>query len=114
MKTKTEYLDGKISHREYYAQFITPKMIERVKTYIGVDVIKASTDEHLNDIPMELWDGLSGIIWIIRNGSQEMATLPTVSSEFKKLTTEASEGMSPSTLVCVYKEIARQLAEGKL
>lgn len=110
MKSRQEYLADKISHRDYYAQFITTGMIEQVKNKIGVDRIKASKDEHLNDIPLKLWDSLSGCIF---RGSQLIAK-PFVTHKFTELLKQADEGVSPATLVCVYKEIARQLAEGKL
>lgn len=114
MNTRKDYLDGKISHREYYAQFITSKMVEQVKNIIGIDRIKASKDEHLNDIPLKLWDGLSGCEFRIIGGEEKLASKPKVSHEFIELCKQANEGISPSTLVCVYKEIARQLTENKL
>jgi hypothetical protein len=113
IKTRDEYMNGKVEHREYYAQFITDEMVKQVKDNIGIERIKASKDKHLNDIPMKEWDGLSGISFKIINGSQTLASRPQVSHKFVELCKQAGEGISPSTLVCVYKEIARQLAEGK-
>jgi len=107
MKTRQQYLNGDITHRDYYAQFITPEMVEQVKNNIGIDRIKASNDEHLNDIPLKDWDNLSGHSF---RGS-EMIGKPQVSKEFYELCKQANEGISSATLTCVYKEIARQLVE---
>lgn len=106
MIKRKEYLDGKISHNDYYMQFATEEMRRQVEREIGVDRIKASTDEHLNDIPLHLWDGLSGCMF---RGSMCMVR-PTVSKECADKIKEAEEGgVSPATLVCIYKAIARDL-----
>jgi len=110
MIKRKEYIDGKFSHREYYSQFITSKMVEQVKNKIGIDRIKSSKDEHFNDIPLKEWDMLSGHYFI---GSKMVGT-PRVSHEFAELCKQADEWTSSATLTCTYKEIARQLVEGKL
>jgi hypothetical protein len=109
MKTRQEYLAGEISHRAYYAQFITNEMREQVRDKIGIERIRASKDEHYNDIPLREWDALSGHSF---RGS-EMIGRPQVSREFAELCKQANEGISSATLTCVYKEIARQLAENR-
>ena len=56
MITRKQYLNKEFSFREYYGQFSTPDTVARVANYIGVEKLLASTDEHLNDIPMHIWD----------------------------------------------------------
>lgn len=57
--TRSEYLDGKCSHREYYGQFINPTILSRVAGWFrGYDFKEAlKEDEHLNNIPLAKWDG---------------------------------------------------------
>lgn len=112
MITRKEYLkDSSSLHREYYSQFINPFLVNDVKNNITVDRIKNSTDEHFNDIPLHLWDLLSGC----RFSGSSLVSKPRVSMELHDRAVELGEGgISPATMVCIYKEIARQLAEGKL
>lgn len=110
MLTRKSYLDGEVTHREYYAQFITKSMIQDVKTMIGVDAIKASKDEHLNDIPLKQWDSLSGT----RFEMGRLVNRPLIPKSFGDLVRSVGDNVSPSTLVCVYKEIARQIQENKI
>ena len=56
MHTRQEYMKGDIGHNEFYAQFATLSTRRWVETTIGVERLKASTDQHLNDIPLSLWD----------------------------------------------------------
>jgi len=112
MKTRQQYLAGEISHHDYYSQFITDEMIEQVKQNIGIERLMASTDEHLNDIPLKEWDALSGTVFM----RERLIDKPKISHEFHEKTKEAKEageGISPSTLVCVYKAIARNLINKK-
>lgn len=86
-------------------------MVNDVKNNIGIDKIKASKDEHFNDIPLYLWDKLSGCVF---NGS-ELVSKPRIPKEVLDISKELGErGISPATMVCIYKEIARQLLEGKI
>jgi len=81
MFTRQDYLDNKCTHREYYAQFVTLYIKAMVSNFIGINHIKASMDEHFNDIPLGLWDTL-------RCG-----------------------GKTLSDNVCIAKEAAKQLKE---
>jgi len=58
MITRKEYMDKEYTHEEYYGQFVNDAIIKIVGDSIGVDRIKASTDKHLNDIPLKEWDNL--------------------------------------------------------
>jgi hypothetical protein len=58
MHTRTDYLEGRCSHREYYAQFVVASVVARVLRNIGLAALRASTDEHFNDIPLAKWDAI--------------------------------------------------------
>ena len=95
MKSRADYMSNACTHREYYGQFITPAILKRVEQHIGLDRIKRSTDEHMNDIPLSLWDGMSGSIGaIIQQGIKA-----------------AGDTLSLSSCVCVAKEAAKQIKE---
>lgn len=102
--TRKEYMDnltGKDEDargaifRAYYAQFVTPRAVVAVKQCIGLERLKSSTDKHLNDIPLELWDKLSYAAF----------SSPNIGL--------AGEWKTPATAVCILKEAARQIVEGK-
>lgn len=109
MITRQQYLNNEANHRQYYAQFVDDEIKNEVKRYIGIERIKASTDEHLNDIPMKNWDNMAGFYF---NHNGEMIGKPnsikkSLSDKFKA----TGEGLSAGTMVCIYKEAARQLIE---
>jgi hypothetical protein len=85
---------GRCTHAEYYGQLVNDSLIRCVSERIGVDAIKASSDEHFNDIPLGRWDSLAASI-------PGMVTLPE------------GEFWSLSTVVCVAKAAARQIKRGK-
>lgn len=58
MITRKQYLNKEFSFKEYYGQFSSPNVVEAIANAIGKEKLLASTDEHLNDIPMRLWDSL--------------------------------------------------------
>jgi hypothetical protein len=89
-------MDGKTTFSEYYAQFITPELVEAVKNKIGIDKVKASKDPHLNDIPLTKWDS----IFLDYNLKKEIALKMQ----------EAGTFFSISGAVCTAKECARTLA----
>lgn len=99
MIKRSEYVNGRVNHQAYYGQFVTPAVIDLVRTYIGEDKIKKSTDPHFNDIPLRHWDAMSGQIGYLvghllgeANGSTRGA-------------------YSLSDTVCVAKEAARMIKE---
>lgn len=122
MKTRADYMAGRISHEDYYSQFVTPAILETVAKSIGRDRIKASTDPHFNDIPLHLWDRVSG--WstlptvekcpccgqsrrVQRGGSENLKTFDAL-----ELIRAAGEGVSASTITCILKAAARQIKGG--
>lgn len=82
-------------HRKYYAQFVTLRTIKAVRDSIGDDRLLASTDPHLNDIPLAEWDKLTNIL--------------PINNCFKDVGDYATLG----NLVCIAKEAARQWIESK-
>jgi len=93
--TRKQYMedysgDNSEPFHRYYAQFATPEVIEYVVRAIGADKILASTDEHLNDIPLRRWDALTPPInWqLLREAN-------------------GNAGVSLSDKVCIAKEAAR-------
>jgi hypothetical protein len=54
--TREDRHANKCDHHTYYAQFVTTRMIEIVKQHIGMDAIRNSKDEHMNDIPLQKWE----------------------------------------------------------
>lgn len=76
--------------RTYYGQFVTPELIRRVVRHIGVDDLRKSTDEHLNDIPLRWWEEMSV-------GADVVAKLA-----------EVGDFLSAATKVCILKEAGRQ------
>lgn len=92
--TRSDYMAGACSHREYYAQFVTPAIRAEVLRSITRPVLLASKDEHLNDIPLQRWDNLSFInrpALAIDEGGQRVYSL--------------------AGGVCILKEAARQVIE---
>ena len=96
MYTRNDYLDGKCTHREYYAQFVTEEVRQRVTQRIGKSRIVASEDEHFNDISLVHWDRV-GPFW----------------SAIHERVKEAGDYMTMAGIVCIAKEAARQIVEGK-
>lgn len=80
------------AHRKYYGQFVNEATISMVLTYIGAEAIKASTNEHMNDIPLRKWDCMHKILPL---------AIPLRTT---------GECNSISTMVCIAKEAARIFA----
>jgi hypothetical protein len=101
--TRAEYMkdaqhEGKgpsAAHRRYFGQFVTPGTIARVVNTIGSARLMQSTDPHLNDIPLIIWDKLT-------------PTLPG-SGGFSK----AGDYYTLANGVCLAKEAARQYIESQ-
>lgn len=90
MIARTQYIEDRTpgAHHHYYAQFVTEPVINAVVQKIGTKALRGSSDYHLNDIPLQIWDSLSFPV-------------------DKKLLEEAGEGFSLSTKVCIAKTAAR-------
>ncbi|MEQ8237973.1 MAG: hypothetical protein RIA69_02115 [Cyclobacteriaceae bacterium] len=91
MKTRTQFLNKEITFREYYSQFVNEQFIKRVVSTIGHNqLIKAKDSDHLNDIPLRLWDAIGA---------------PADTREKMKL---CGDFLSLAGCVCIAKEAARQ------
>lgn len=99
MRTRQEYMDGKVTHAEYYRQFVTESVKSHVARRIGLDRIKTSHDEHLNDIPLNQWDDISRAIF----GN------PSIGTRLKK----AGDFWSLAVGVCIAKQAARMMLEAE-
>jgi hypothetical protein len=98
------------SHRAYYSQFVNEQVKNEVLRFIGKEALLTSTDEHLNDIPLRKWDALGGFAF---KGSEMIRRPTSIEPVDINLLREAGEGVSAATMVCIYKEAARQIIEGK-
>lgn len=95
--SRSDYMRGLCSHRQYYAQFVTPYIKGSVRDVIGLDRLMSSTDEHLNDIPLHRWDRLSGALRVV-------LSIPNEYGDGKRY-------YSLGGGVCILKEAARQIIE---
>lgn len=67
--TRADYLAEKVTHEQYYAQFLTEPLLELVQVAFG-GRIAASKDSYFNDIPLKEWDLLStSVPWGVRASS---------------------------------------------
>ncbi len=98
-------MNKEVTHREYFAQFALPHVLKLVESRIGLPMLLASKDPHLNDIPLVMWDR----IWRRDAPGKGMWIEPglTISALLK----ESGEGNSAATGVCILKEAARQIIE---
>lgn len=99
--SRQAYLNGEVSHEQYYGQFVIESTIDLVSRSITVKLITESNDPHFNDIPLYRWDLLSATIFAGRYFNS-------------KKFTAAGDLYSPSSGVCIAKEAARQIKEKEL
>lgn len=91
--SSAENSESHLHHRRYMAQFVTSAILEYVGRAIGIDAIKASTDQYLNDIPLYRWDIIS----------------PRINSMAAAMRRKTGECASLATGVSIAKEAARQI-----
>lgn len=120
MITRQDYMkDSSKLHRQYYAQFVNDKVKQRVLDTFGLETLKKSyaKDEHFNTnlTPLKKWDLLGGWSWGVIRGEQIAIIQPRSTTDILpveySLLKEAGEGLSNSTMVCIYKEAGRQIIE---
>lgn len=108
--TRQQYLNNECTHRQYYAQYVNEEVKNNLAKNISIDRLLASTDEHLNDISLKEWDNLSGFDFDFNR--QLISRYNTIPHSIFELGKELNEGgISPATMVCIYKEAARQSIE---
>jgi hypothetical protein len=98
MKNKEQYRNKECTHREYYAQFVTPRVKRIVKDRFGIDnLVNTPDQENLNTLNLSIWDGLVPLLWMDF----------TICSLLKS----ANEWRTLGSGVCILKEAAKQLIE---
>jgi len=108
MKTRSDYLNGNCSHREYFSQFVDEEIKTETLNFFGKERILNCNDEHLNNIPLREWDNLTGFAF---SGSEMIRKPAYIKPELLKKLKETKEGVSSAGMVCIYKEAARQIKE---
>lgn len=101
--TREDYINKRCTHRQYYAQFVTPAVLKLVKDHIGDDTVKASKDPYFNDTPLKRWDDISVAF------KQELSIAP----QYKEWLGVREPLWCLSSAVCILKEAANQIREGK-
>ncbi len=54
--TRQQYMTNECTHNEYYAQYASDITRDYIANVITLKRINKSKDQHLNDIPLQLWD----------------------------------------------------------
>lgn len=98
--TRKEYMesartDSMSAHRKYYGQYVTESLKIGVRHRIGIKRLRASRDEHMNDIPLIKWDELA----------------PYIEATCRWRLRENGDCFSLAGAVCIAKEAARQILE---
>lgn len=96
---RKDYMEGKVSHDEYYAQFVTKSTCWLICNGIGKQAIINSTDPHFNDIPLAQWDRLANLIM------DGLAALAKSNAS----THGGKPSLSLSDKVCLLKAAARHI-----
>lgn len=100
MFTYNDYLAGKCTHREYYAQFVTESAKSAVASMVDIKKLAvdlANGDIHLNErySCVKVWDKLLTPYHLKRDAIRDIK----------------NNRASQADLVCVAKEAAKQLIE---
>lgn len=105
------YVPGQVSpgHQAYYAQFVNEAVKREVLDKVTLERLQASTDPHMNDIELAVWDKMAGGSGRAHHGDSRVYHRPFWLNE--KLIKEAGEGYTLSTGVCILKAAARILIE---
>lgn len=82
-------------HRAYYAQFLTPALIDHVRRAVTLERILKSEDPHFNDVPLHVWD----------------AVFYAVPADVDRKIREAGDYPTLAGMVCLAREAARQIRE---
>lgn len=114
--TQKQYVrEQKVSHDDYYAQFVTEETLRHVNSAFSIERLSRALDEdqHLNSIPLRQWDAISfrpvddteG--WTFSGKGPFYAILP-LNREAAKA---ANEFITRAGLTCIVKRAARMLVE---
>lgn len=97
MHQRQEYMQNKISHEEYYGQFVDEFLRQLVANRFSKERLARvyQTDKHFNIIHLYEWDGMA--LWLDNK-------------IFRASLKSAGDFYSVSSAVCTLKEAARQVA----
>lgn len=101
MIPRSDYMAHKVTHDEYYGQFVTEPVVKLVKQFIGEERVLQSKDPHFNDIPLQQWDKLAETFRL-----SFPATMRAIA---------ATTGWNGTTLAergCVLKRAAKRIRDG--
>lgn len=93
--TRKDYLDGKVTHREYYASICKAAGIAFGDASKIVERCRNSKDPHYNDIPLWEWDSMTV------GGRRALSRALEAHGDF----------YSDAGGVCAYKEAVRQAVD---
>lgn len=106
MFTRTQYLNKECTHREYWAQFVTPSMKAMVRSIIGLERLQRSQNEYFNDVTtLRDWDCMKDSTFRMLN------LVKWREIQYPEYTDPRSIGWSLSDNTCLLKEAARQIVE---
>jgi len=91
MFTRSDYMSDVCTYDQYYSQFVTDAVRERVSSSIGLDRILKSTCEHMNDIGLNSWDRIG------------------ITSHTGDKVRAAGDNVTLATALCINKAAARQI-----
>lgn len=92
MSTRQEYLDGLVSHEQYYEQFVDQGLLDFVARHFMVNAYA------VDNIPLQRWDNLAFCVLTdkIRQQLKDCGDFPTLGGA-----------------VCILKQAARMIAKGR-
>lgn len=99
--TRKAYMSGSSSHAEYYGQFDSTDVRHAILNVIPMSDLMSSTDPHLNDIRLSLWDA-------IRLPKETRCKLSVANGH------ETSIVYSHSDAVCLAKAVAKRMIAEQL
>jgi hypothetical protein len=60
--SRQDYLSGKVTHDEYYGQFVNKHILVCVESRVKLSRIMDSNDDAFNDIPLKIWDNFHPVV----------------------------------------------------
>lgn len=98
MKLRKDYMEKRITHAEYYGQFVSPAIKSMVLSGFSLAELLASKDSSLNDLPLARWDLLAGGMGstLCAGKLQEAGDMPSLGSAVCILKTAAHQIINES------------------
>jgi hypothetical protein len=96
MIERQKYINGEVSHREYYGQFVNDTIKARLLQYVSKKQLLESKDPHFNDIDLWLWDRID-------SSNLGLTQALRISGDY----------ITKAGRVCIFKEAARQIVEAE-